>query len=148
MSEFSDGSEEVRKQWVEKITDHIWGSQSNNSLGVIRPWDFILAPMAPLSPFPFHKLNERVTACLQLLIASRSPVLTPWDGRNKPTVKNALHSRLYITKSVLERSLFNGLAMRKCSSVTAMPSSQTMSKPSHLLSSLPFCHFGASTLLK
>lgn len=26
MSEFSDGSEEVRKQWVEKITDHIWGS--------------------------------------------------------------------------------------------------------------------------
>lgn len=45
MSEFSDGSEEVRKQWVEKITDHIWGSQNtSSSLEVIRPWDFILGP--------------------------------------------------------------------------------------------------------
>ena len=45
MSEFSDGSEAVRKQWVEKITDHIWGSQNtSSSLEVIRPWDFILGP--------------------------------------------------------------------------------------------------------
>ena len=36
MSEFFDGFEKVRKQWVEKITDHIWGSQNNSFLKVIR----------------------------------------------------------------------------------------------------------------
>ena len=36
MNEFSDGSEELQKQWVKRITDHIWGSQGNSSLGFCR----------------------------------------------------------------------------------------------------------------
>ena len=43
MNEFSDGSEKLQKQWVEIITDYIWGSQSNSFLRVILSWDFILA---------------------------------------------------------------------------------------------------------
>lgn len=58
MSEFSDGSEEVRKQWVEKITDHIWGSQSNSSLGSIRPWDFILAPDGSVESLPVSQIER------------------------------------------------------------------------------------------
>lgn len=34
MNEFSNSSEEVQKEWVERITDYIWGSQNNSSLGV------------------------------------------------------------------------------------------------------------------
>ena len=57
MSEFSDGSEEVRKQCLEKITNHIWGSQSNSSLGVIRPWDFILAPDGSVESLPVSQIE-------------------------------------------------------------------------------------------
>jgi hypothetical protein len=57
MSEFSGGADEVRKQWIEKITDHIWGSQSNSSLGVIRPWDFILAPDGSVESLPVSHIE-------------------------------------------------------------------------------------------
>lgn len=59
MNEFSNGSEEVRKQWVEKITDHIWGSQGNSSLGSIRPWDFILDPDGSVESLPVSPIEGK-----------------------------------------------------------------------------------------
>ena len=144
MNEFSNGSEEVRKQWVEKITDHIWGSQYNSSLGSIRPWDFILAPDGSVESLPVSQI-EGESSGMYPAHYRIPPTSIDWSGRNKPTARNALLSRLYFTKSVLERSPSNGSAVMKSSSVTAMPSSQTMSELSHL-SSLPSCHFGVSSL--
>ena len=54
MNEFSDGSEEVQKEWVEKITDYIWGSQSNSSLV---PWDFILTPDGSVKSLPVSPIE-------------------------------------------------------------------------------------------
>jgi hypothetical protein len=42
INDFSGSNDKPRKQWVEKITNHIWGRQSNGLRKTIRPWDFIL----------------------------------------------------------------------------------------------------------
>ncbi len=78
------GSNESKNYW-----SHLWLSE-RQLLGSIRPCDFILAPMAPLSLFPSYKLKERVAGCIQLIIASCPSALTPWSGRKKSIVRNAL----------------------------------------------------------
>ena len=57
MNEYSDGSEKLQKQWVERITDYIWGSQSNSSLRVIRSWDFILAFDGSIESLPVSQIE-------------------------------------------------------------------------------------------
>lgn len=42
INDYSGSNDGLRKQWVEKITNHIWCLQSNSLRKTIRPWDFIL----------------------------------------------------------------------------------------------------------
>jgi len=59
MNEFSDGSEGLRKQWVERITDYIWDPQSKSCPQAIRPWDFILAPNGSVESLPVSKIEGK-----------------------------------------------------------------------------------------
>jgi Interferon-induced 6-16 family len=51
---------ELRKQWVEKITEYIWAPGGRNqSRDAIRPWDFILNPDGSIESLPVaHAENE------------------------------------------------------------------------------------------
>lgn len=44
ISQFPTPTEEIQKQWIQRITDYLWGPQSDNSHTSIRPWDLILNP--------------------------------------------------------------------------------------------------------
>lgn len=57
ISQYSDSSEAIRKQWVEKLTHLIWGSQNTSisSLDVIRPWDLFLGTDGSVESLPISQ---------------------------------------------------------------------------------------------
>ncbi|ERF76625.1 hypothetical protein EPUS_04445 [Endocarpon pusillum Z07020] len=62
--EVSGIPEEVKKQWVQKITDYIWGPGSNQggSRLVIRPWDFILRSDGSFDSLPVPNLEQNTSS--------------------------------------------------------------------------------------
>lgn len=63
ISERSGASDEVRKQWVEGITEYIWGSQSNKGARqCIRPWDFLLVSDGSVESLPAAKIEGDISS--------------------------------------------------------------------------------------
>ncbi|KAI9778678.1 MAG: hypothetical protein M1816_003927 [Peltula sp. TS41687] len=58
MSDISYYSEELRKQWIERLTDNIWRSRSSSSVQAIRSWDFILALDGSVESLPVSKAER------------------------------------------------------------------------------------------
>ena len=101
MNEFSNCSEGLRKQWVERITDYIWGSQSESSLQAIRPWDFILGPDGSVESLPVSKIE------------GESSGVYPAHYRIPPTSIDSLERREQINRQ--ERFAFATLLYEICS---------------------------------